>query len=134
MDTHRYVLSVAQLHSWSMRLRNAILRFVADLPIRHILAKDYPRDGRALLDYLRQQATTPLSTSQVNSVIADIQALVAAGTKDDTVASFREFGVIYHRLGSRASPMPTLPRTRLRCKPCATHKRSYAIAPKSDKH
>ena len=101
IDPNKYVLSVAQLHSWSMRLRNAILRFVSDLPVRHILAKDYPRDGRALLAHLRDLASTPLSTSQVNSVITEIQALVAAGIKEDTVASFREFGVIYHRLLAR---------------------------------
>ena len=58
-----------------MRLRNAILRYISDLPMRHILANDYPRDGRALLSHLRAQAQTPLTTSQVNSVNADIMVL-----------------------------------------------------------
>ena len=101
IDGSKYVLSLAQLHSWQMKLRNAILRFIADLPVRHILAKQFPRDGRALLDHLRAQANTPLTSSQVNSILADIQTLISHGIKEDTVASFREIGVIYHRLLSR---------------------------------
>jgi hypothetical protein len=32
VDAHKYVCSTAQLHHWQMRLRNAILRYVSDLP------------------------------------------------------------------------------------------------------
>ena len=101
IDKERYVLSLAQLNHWNMRLRNAILRFISDLPTRHIFAKDYPRDGRALLSQLRNMASVPLSTTQVNSVLQDIELLITNGLKDDTVESFRELGVIYHRLLAR---------------------------------
>ena len=84
-----------------MKLRNAILRFISDLPQRHILSSHYPRDGRALLHHLRTQSNTTLSTPQVNSILADIRTLIDAGIKHDTTASFRELGFIYHRLLSR---------------------------------
>ena len=69
--------------------------------MRHLYARDYPRDGHALLTHLRAQAQTPLTTSQVNSINNDITALTTAGIKDDTISNFREFGVIYHRLLER---------------------------------
>ena len=69
--------------------------------MRALLQERFPREGRALLDHLHQLAHTPLSTTQVNSVNADIQGLTATGVKEDTVEGFREFGVIYHRLLSR---------------------------------
>ena len=101
VDDRKYVCSIAHLHSWNMRLRNAILAHISDLPIRCVLAREFPRDGHALLDKLRQQARVPLSNTQVQSVKADIDALTTAGIKSDTVESFREFGVIYHRLLAR---------------------------------
>ena len=97
----KYTCSTAQLHRWQVRLRNVILQYISDLPVRHIYAEQFPRDGRALLDHLRALANTPLTTSQVNSVNAEINALTAAGIKSDDVASFREYGVIYHRLLAR---------------------------------
>ena len=97
----KYTCSTAQLHRWQVRLRNVILQYISDLPVRHIYAEQFPRDGRALLDHLRALAETPLTTSQVNSVNAEINALTAAGIKSDDVASFREYGVIYHRLLAR---------------------------------
>ena len=101
IDASKYIHSLAKQHFWDMRLRNTILSFVSDLPTRALLQDRFPREGRALLDHLRQLAHTPLSTTQVNSVNADIQALTAAGIKDDTIEGFREFGVIYHRLLAR---------------------------------
>ena len=99
-DKH-YILSSAHFNDWNIKLRNIILRYISDLPMRHLYARDYPRDGRALLDHLRASAATPLSTTQVNSVNADIAALTARGITSDTVEAFREFGVIYHRLLDR---------------------------------
>ena len=101
VDPVKYACSTASLHSWQMRLRTVILKYISDLPTRHILAGQFKRDGRALLDHLRARARTPLTTSQVTSVNADIAALAKAGLKNDDVASFREFGVIYHRLLNR---------------------------------
>ena len=101
IDTSKYVCNLAKQHLWDMRLRNTILSYVSDLPMRALLQERFPREGRALLDHLHQMAHTPLSTTQVNSVNADIQSLTAAGIKEDTVEGFREFGVIYHRLLSR---------------------------------
>ena len=101
IDSSKYVCNLAKQHLWDMRLRNAILSYVSDLPMRALLQERFPREGRALLDHLHQLAHTPLSTTQVNSVNADIRSLTAAGVKEDTVEGFREFGVIYHRLLSR---------------------------------
>ena len=101
VDPAKYVCSTASLHNWQMRLRTEILKYVSDLPTRHILGKLFKRDGRALLDHLRAQAHTPLTTPQVNSINAEIEALTKAGLKSDDVHSFREFGVLYHRLLDR---------------------------------
>jgi hypothetical protein len=97
IDTKRYTLSTPILRTHNMHLRNTILRFVADLPTRHILANDFRTDGRALLAHLRTLSNVPLTTSQVNSILADIKILTDAGIKADTVGAFKEFGVLYHR-------------------------------------
>ena len=52
--------------------------------MRTILAQQFPDDGRALLAHLREQSLVPLSTSQVNSILADIETLTDAGLKYDT--------------------------------------------------
>ena len=101
VDAAKYVCSTASLHNWQMRLRTVILKYISDLAMRHILGSQFKRDGRALLDHLRTLARTPLTTSQVNSVNAEIEALAKAGIKSDDVGSFREFGVLYHRLLDR---------------------------------
>ena len=44
---------------------------------------------------------SPLTTSQVNSILADIDTLTDAGLKFDDVASFRQYSVLYHRILSR---------------------------------
>ena len=38
VDAAKYVCSTASLHNWQMRLRTVILKYVSDLPTRHILA------------------------------------------------------------------------------------------------
>ena len=101
VDKDKYSISLAQFRSWDLRLRNAILRFVADLPRRHMLAEMYERSGRDLLDHLRTLSKSSMSTTQVKSILADIDALIESGIKEDTVASFNEVGVLYHRLLNR---------------------------------
>ena len=96
-----YRLSTSLLRNSNMQLRNTVLKFIADNAMRTILAQQFPDDGRALLAHLRDQAKIPLTTSQVNSILADIDALTDAGLKFDDVASFRQYGVLYHRILSR---------------------------------
>ena len=43
------------------------------------MACDFPTGGRALLQYLRDLALSPLTTSEVNSVLADIKQLTETG-------------------------------------------------------
>ena len=96
-----YRLSTSLLRNFNMQLRNTVLKFIADNAMRTILAQKFPDDGRALLAHLREQSKIPLTTSQVNSILADIDALTDAGLKFDDVASFRQYGVIYQRILSR---------------------------------
>ena len=96
-----YRLSTSLLRNSNMQLRNTVLKFIADNAMRTILAQQFPDDGRALLAHLRDQARIPLTTSQVNSILADIDALTDAGLKFDDVASFRQYSVLYHRILSR---------------------------------
>ena len=74
-----YRLSSSLLRNFNMQLRNTVLKFIADNAMRTILSQQFPDDGRALLAHLRDQTKIPLTTSQVNSILADIDALTDAG-------------------------------------------------------
>ena len=94
-------MSLPILRNYDMQLRNATLRFIKNIAYRHILSRDFPTGGRALLAHLRNLALQPLTTSEVNSVLVDIKTLTESGLKRDDVAAFREWGVIYHRILAR---------------------------------
>ena len=80
----------------------------------------YERSGRGLLDHLRTLSKSSMSTTQVKSILADIDALIESGIKEDTVASFNEVGVLYHRLLNRIPDGNVHPKTLPPCKQRAT--------------
>ena len=104
IDTNNYRISVTVLKNYNNQLRNQILSTIQDLATRTMLGDQFPTDGRALLQHLRDKAEQPLKTSQVNSILAQIDSLVNIGIKYDDAQSFREFTVHYHRILRRIPP------------------------------
>jgi len=85
------------MHISPFILRNTVLGLIADPATRHQLARRFPSDGRLLLAHLRELALSPLSTPQVNSLLADILDLEARGVTDDSVQAFQNWGVLYEQ-------------------------------------
>ncbi len=75
VDDKKYILNKALLLTHNLQLRNFILKYISDVPTRDRLAREYGTDGRALLEHLQTLAATPLTIPQVNTILADIQAL-----------------------------------------------------------
>ena len=98
IDEKKYLVSPTILRSRNTQLCNLTLAFIGDAPLRAELSRQFPNDGRGLLEHLRNLANTPLTTSQISSIFADIETLTNRGVKEDTVTSFREFVVVYHNL------------------------------------
>ena len=104
IDANDYRVSATLLKNYNNPLRNHILSTIVDVATRTMLSDKYPTDGRALLQHLRTRAEHPLKTSQVNSIILQIDSLVNAGIKYDDAKSFRDFTVHYHRILRRIPP------------------------------
>ena len=79
IDANDYRVSATLLKNYNNQLRNHILSTIVDVATRTMLGDKYPTDGRALLQHLRTRAEQPLKTSQVNSIMAQIDYLVNTG-------------------------------------------------------
>ena len=98
IDTNVYRMSATILKNHNNQLRNQILATIQDVATRTMLGDQFPTDGRGLLQHLRAKAESPLKTSQVNSIMAQMDSLTDAGITYDDAKSFRDFTVHYHRI------------------------------------
>ena len=96
-----YTLSPPLLQNYNTLLRNNVLRFISDPATRLELSKQFPRDGRGLLDKLRIESQQPLTITQVDSILASIDALIDRGLTEQTVSCFQNLHLAYNRLLQR---------------------------------
>jgi hypothetical protein len=100
IDKSMYVLSAPLIAQYDQRLRAFVLEQIANSDTRYTLARDH-RGGRALLAHLRTKAAAGLTSSEVRTILDEIDALVDAGLDTDTEAGFRAFLTKYNRLLQR---------------------------------
>ena len=97
VDKSLYVVSAAMCAQYDQRLRSFVLDHITSDPVKYDLARRF-RGGRDLLGHLRAQSLQPLSSSEVRSILDDIDKLTAAGLAGDTEDAFTAYLVCYDRL------------------------------------
>ena len=100
VDPNLYVVGTALFNGFRTRLRNAVLHRISNAAARKELGRRFT-DGRALLDELRAQANTVLSSSQVAAILGELNTMTQRGLVSDTSAAFKRWDEDYVRLHDR---------------------------------